>query len=91
MNKNLIIQKIYVSKGLFKNVKKEAKWVRFYKNGQLFSVSNYNMGRKDGAWISYTKKGIFIEKGLYSNNLEEGPWIHFSENGDFINYKKVSS
>ena len=56
MNKNLIIQKIYVSKGLFKNVKKEAKWVRFYKNGQLFSVSNYNMGRKMAPGLPIVKK-----------------------------------
>ena len=33
MNKNLTTQKIYVSKGLFKNVKKKATWVRYYKNG----------------------------------------------------------
>ena len=82
-------------KGLFKNGKKEGTWVRYYKNGQLFSVSNYNMGRKDGAWITYSNKGMFIEKGLYKNDLEEGPWIRFFENGeinykgDFINGKKV--
>ena len=46
MNKNLTTQKIYVSKGLFKNVKKKATWVRYYKNGQLFSVLNHNMGRE---------------------------------------------
>lgn len=27
-------------KGLFKNGKKEGTWVRYYKNGQLFSVIN---------------------------------------------------
>ena len=47
-------------KGLFKNGKKEGTWVRYYKNGQLFSVSNYNMGRKDGAWITYSNKGCLL-------------------------------
>jgi antitoxin component YwqK of YwqJK toxin-antitoxin module len=73
-------------KGLIKNGKKEGTWVRYYENGQLFSVSNYNIGRKDGAWITYNNKGMLIEKGKYKNDLEEGPWIRFYENGE-INYK----
>jgi antitoxin component YwqK of YwqJK toxin-antitoxin module len=73
-------------KGIFKNGKKEGTWVRYYKNGQLFSVTNYKMGRKDGTWITYNNNGMLIEKGKYKNDLEEGPWIRFFENGE-INYK----
>ena len=71
-------------KGLIKNGKKEGTWVRYYENGQLFSVSNYNMGRKDGAWITYNNKGMLIEKGKYKNDLEVGPWIRFYENGEIM-------
>ena len=33
-------------KGQIQNGKKEGTWVRYYSNGQLFSVSNYKTGRK---------------------------------------------
>ena len=73
-------------KGLITNGKKEGTWVRYYTNGQLFSVSNYKNGRKNGAWITYNKEGHLIEKGQYKNDLEEGSWIRLFDNGT-INYK----
>ena len=72
--------------GLFKNGKKEGTWFRYYKNGELFSVSNYKAGKKNGAWITYSNKGMLIEKGMYKNDFEEGDWIRLYENGK-INYK----
>ena len=68
------------------NGKKEGTWVRYYSNGQLFSVSNYETGKKNGAWITYNNKGHLIEKGHYKNDLEEGHWIRLFENGK-ISYK----
>ncbi len=73
-------------KGLITNGKKEGTWVRYYNNGQLFSVSNYKKGRKNGAWITYNNEGHLIEKGQYKNDLEEGLWIRLFKNG-IINYK----
>ena len=40
------------------------KWVLTNKNGQLFSVTNYKIGRKDGPWITYNNNGMIIEKGV---------------------------
>ena len=73
-------------KGKIQDGKKEGTWVRYYSNGQLFSVSNYETGRKNGAWITYNNKGHLIEKGQYKNDLEEGNWIRLFENGE-ISYK----
>ena len=73
-------------KGQIQDGKKEGTWVRYYSNGQLFSVSNYKTGRKNGAWITYNNKGHLIEKGQYKNDLEEGHWIRLFENGE-ISYK----
>ena len=73
-------------KGQIQDGKKEGTWVRYYSNGQLFSVSNYKTGRKNGAWITYNNEGHLIEKGQYKNDLEEGHWIRLFENGE-ISYK----
>ena len=73
-------------KGQIQNGKKEGTWVRYYINGQLFSVSNYKKGKKNGAWITYNNEGHLIEKGQYENDLEEGSWIRLFDNG-IINYK----
>ena len=71
-------------KGIFKNGKEET-WVRYYKNGQLFSVTNYKIGRKDGPWITYNNNGMILKR-VIQNDLEEGLWIRFFENGE-IKYK----
>ena len=73
-------------KGQIQNGKKEGTWIRYYSNGQLFSVSNFKKGKKNGAWITYNNEGRLIEKGQYKNDLEEGPWIRLFDNGT-INYK----
>tara|TARA_B100000963_G_scaffold320406_1_gene302937 strand:+ start:183 stop:746 length:564 start_codon:yes stop_codon:yes gene_type:complete len=81
--------------GSFSNGKKHGKWTRFYNNGGLFSISNYNLGLKNGDWITFSKNGQYIEKGRYKNNLEDGTWLRFFENGtinyigNFMNGKKT--
>ncbi len=72
--------------GSFVNGKKHGKWMRYYNNGNLFSISNYHLGLKNGDWVTFNTNGKYIEKGKFKNNLEDGPWIRFFENGE-INYK----
>ena len=87
-------RKSFISKGSFKNGKKNGLWIRYYDNGQLWDKGTYINGKKEGYWIAYFDDGKLWYKGNMRNGNEDGFWIFYFSNGQlhykgkYINFKK---
>ena len=67
--------------GSIKNGKEEGAWVRYHKNGQLFSKGNFKNGWLEGAWVWYYDDGQVNNKGNYKKGKRDGAWVYYREDG----------
>ena len=70
--------------GSLKNGKKEGFFLKYYKNGQLWSKGNFKNNKKEGSWIVYFNNGQIFSKGKYKNGRPEGYWVMYNEDGTIV-------
>jgi hypothetical protein len=69
-----------ISKGLFKDDKKEGVWESYY-NGELKRKGSYKDGKKNGYYLIYGKNGGLWEKISYKNDIQDGICEWYYDNG----------
>lgn len=51
------------------------KWIRYFPDGKIMVIVNFNKGLKEGDFIVYDTKGRVETSGKYLNDKKEGQWI----------------
>ena len=62
--------------GEFVDGKKVGRWIQFYPDGKIFSITNYLAGFKHGEFKAYSRKGKLISGGYFKLGLKDGLWIY---------------
>ncbi|QXP58395.1 toxin-antitoxin system YwqK family antitoxin [Olleya sp. HaHaR_3_96] len=84
--KKLFKRNQLIEKGDFNMGLKDNFWKKWYLNGSLKEVIQWNKGDKQGRYIAYDSLGNIEVQGNYKNNMKSGVWI--SKEKDTILYKK---
>ena len=67
--------------GSFKNGVKDAAWIGYWSNGQLYYKGNYKHGVPEGAWVYYYENGQLDFKVGMKDGMSEGTRVSYYENG----------
>ena len=70
-----------VSKGVYRNGKKEGSWVYFFYHNQISDKGIYKNGKKEGLWISYHESGEVYGKLKYKEGKLDGRYVLYHKNG----------
>lgn len=65
--------------GSYVNGKKTGRWVQFFPDGKILSITNYIQDVKHGEFKAFNKRGKVITSGSYKVDLKDGDWNY--ENG----------
>lgn len=60
--------------------KKVGRWVSFFPDGKIFSITNYIEGLKHGEFKVFNRGGKIVTNGNYVLDLKNGEWT-YSRNG----------
>lgn len=55
--------------------------IRFYKNGNIKAIENWEKGRLTGKFVIYLENGTKILESNYLNGKEHGTYLIFHDNG----------
>jgi antitoxin component YwqK of YwqJK toxin-antitoxin module len=79
-----------IEQGDYKNGLKTGKWIRWYKNGQIASITNWINGALEGEQLTYNDNGVMETKYIYANNALNGKsYIYNSDSTvTVMQYKK---
>ena len=71
--------------GRFERGRKHGKWLKYFKNGQLYQIDNYIDGIK-GSWEQYYDNGQLESKGSFNKNgYPDGLLEFYYKNGQLEN------
>jgi antitoxin component YwqK of YwqJK toxin-antitoxin module len=73
-----------ISKGLFKDDKKEGVWLTYRHDEYLIYKGSYKNDLRDGIWEHYYWDGNLKYKGSYKNDLRDGIWEYYTINGNLL-------
>lgn len=62
------------AKGTFKSGSRVGRWMEFYPDGKIMTVTTFIDGKKNGFFGTYNPKGKPIETGNYLDDLKNGEW-----------------
>ena len=68
----------------YKNGYDHGKWRFYFKNGQLETKGEFNMGKRIGEWRYYYENGKLRQLSNYVDGSREGIWFKLDESGDTI-------
>ena len=75
--------------GNYKNGELVGLFKRFYKNGNLETIGNFNNNSNEtGEWKYYYENGKVEAAGNYIDGIETGTWKSYNENGNLIESTK---
>ncbi|TKC10579.1 hypothetical protein FA048_10385 [Pedobacter polaris] len=62
--------------GDYADGKKIARWVCFFPDGKIFSITNYIEGLKHGEFKVFNRRGKVVTSGNYQLGLKNGEWTY---------------
>jgi antitoxin component YwqK of YwqJK toxin-antitoxin module len=62
--------------GDYADGKKINRWVCFFPDGKIFSITNYVEGLKHGEFKIFNRNGKVVTSGVYKLGLKNGEWIY---------------
>lgn len=63
-------------KGRFEEGLQTGRWISFFPNGNIFTVTNYTAGKKNGLYAYYDIVGNVIQTGKYVMDKKDGEWFY---------------
>lgn len=66
--------------GLLVNNKRSGKWVAWYENKEMWSICNYNDGRRHGLNETFYENGVLRYSKTFNNDTVDGSWTFYDEN-----------
>lgn len=79
--------RVLAEQGDFHYGLKDKEWIRWYDNGKIKEISNWNKGVLSGKFKEYQESGELLFTGTYRNNRKQGRWINHQLK-DTIYFKK---
>lgn len=76
-----------LEQGEYKKGLKDKRWKKWYKNGKLRELLDWNNGLKSGQYFEYSENGEILLKGKYKNNTKHGIWVNLKTK-DTLYFKK---
>ena len=76
--------------GIFKEGKKDNKWIRYNENSTIAAIGFYALGKKTGQWLVYDENGKKRFEMNFSNSEKIGLWTNWDENGIVVNTKNYN-
>ncbi|MCI7224038.1 toxin-antitoxin system YwqK family antitoxin [Fusobacterium sp.] len=80
---------LYTGKAVFKrdrayfvNGRAVGKWITFYNNGNIKSITNWEDGKLNGKYILYENNGTKSMETIFFNGKENGYYNSYYENGN---------
>ena len=67
------------------------KWKFYYKNGQIETSGEFDMGKRIGKWKYYYENGNLMQISQYNNGDRVGHWFKLDISGDTIWSEKYSN
>ena len=68
--------------GIYKNEKRDGKWIFYYENGQKWKEVDYKRGIEIAIEKEWYENGQIKEKwNLINDEMKHGKWISYYENG----------
>lgn len=62
--------------GDYKDGKKIGRWIQFFPDGKIFSITNYLEGYRHGEYKVYNQRGKLTTVGHYKLDLKDGIWLN---------------
>lgn len=59
-------------------------YVRWYPDGQLVEVGQYEHGKRTGVWTNYHPNGQVAWRAKYADDVRDGPYISYDEKGQVL-------
>ncbi len=66
---------------------RHGEWKYFYKSGTLWSLGNYDHGKKTGKKEVYWPDGIIRYEGFFADDKKSGHWIFYDMQGNILEEK----
>lgn len=70
-----------MERGMFKSGMKEGKWITWYENGNIRSVTSWHDGVRSGKFWLYSDSGKLRQEGQYKNDLLTGRITSYDASG----------
>lgn len=65
-----------IQTGMVFNGKRDGQWIVYYDNGEIKTIANYNLGKKNGKWSHFNYDGSLLLIVIYDNDT-------------IVSYKKI--
>lgn len=62
--------------GQYINGEKTGRWIMFFPDGKIFSITNYIEGIKHGEFKVFNRRGKVVTSGNYQLGLKNGEWTY---------------
>ncbi len=63
---------------------RHGRWVSYFKNGLVWSETEYFNGQKSGKCSGFFDNGMMRFKGAYVNNLKQSAWHFYDKDGALV-------
>lgn len=67
---------------------RQGEWRYYYEDGQLWSIGNYDHGKKTGRKEVYWPDGHLRYEGFFANDHKTGVWIFYKPDGSILEQRE---